>query len=140
MLATAPVAGFVGFSADTLDFLATLRANNSREWFSAHRDQYERVLLEPARAFVLAMAELLPRLGDDLHAEPKIHGSILAINRDTRFSADKRPYKSHLDLWFWQGEGANRERPGYFCRIEPEGLMLGAGMHAFAIEGLLERY
>jgi uncharacterized protein (TIGR02453 family) len=134
------VASFVGFEPHLLDFLADLRSNNSREWFSAHRDLYERVLLDPARAFVLAMAELLPRLGEGIHAEPKVHASILAINRDTRFSADKRPYKSHLDLWFWQGDGSNRERPGYFCRIEPEGLMLGAGMHAFSADGVLERY
>ena len=140
MLAAAPVASFTGFGPDLLEFLADLRDNNSREWFSAHRAQYARALLEPARGFVLAMRELLPRLGEDLHAEPKIHGSILAINRDTRFSADKRPYKSHLDLWFWQGEGPNRERPGYFCRIEPDGFMLGAGMHAFAADGVLERF
>jgi uncharacterized protein (TIGR02453 family) len=136
------VTTFAGFSPDLFDFLTVLRRNNSREWFAAHRDQYERVLLAPARAFVEAMGELLPRLGEDLHAEPKVHGSILAFNRDTRFSADKTPYKTHLDLWFWHAidAGSNRERPGYFVRLEPERLILGAGMHAFSAEGVLERY
>jgi uncharacterized protein (DUF2461 family) len=68
-----------------------------------------------------------------------VHGSIFAINRDTRFSADKMPYKTHLDLWFWQGPGPSRERPGYFFRLTPERLILGAGMHAFS-DGALERY
>lgn len=131
---------FAGFRPDLLDFLSVLARNNSREWFGAHRDQYERVLLERARAFVLAMAEQLPRLGPDIHAEPKVHGSILAINRDTRFSPDKTPYKTHLDLWFWQGSGPSRERPGYFCRLQEQSLILGAGMHAFSAEGVLERY
>src|SRR5689334_9303124 len=109
---------FPGFSPDLLDFLAVLRRNNSREWFAAHRDQYQRLLLEPARSFVMSMAELLPRLGPELHAEPRVHGSILAINRDTRFSPDKTPYKTHLDFWFWHGDGPSRERPGYFVRLD----------------------
>jgi uncharacterized protein (TIGR02453 family) len=131
---------FQGFSADLLDFLAVLRRNNSRDWFGAHRDQYESLLLEPARAFVVGMSERLPALGEGIHAEPRVHGSILAINRDTRFSADKTPYKTHLDLWFWQGDGPNRERPGYFMRLDDQRLMIGAGMHAFSAEGALDRY
>src|SRR5690242_1313023 len=140
MLAQALLSTFAGFSPDLLDFLAVLRRNNSREWFAAHREQYERVLLEPARALVLAIGERLHELGEDIHAEPKIHGSIMAINRDTRFSPDKTPYKTHLDLWFWQGDGPSRERPGYFFRLTPESLILGAGMHAFSADGALERY
>jgi uncharacterized protein (TIGR02453 family) len=133
---------FPGFSPDLVDFLSLLRGNNSREWFNqgAHREQYQRVLLEPARSFVMSMADLLPRLGTGLHAEPRVHGSILAINRDTRFSPDKTPYKTHLDLWFWQGDGPSRERPGYFVRLEVERLILGAGMHAFTADGALDRY
>jgi uncharacterized protein (TIGR02453 family) len=139
------VASFAGFSPDLLDFLSVLGRNNSRDWFSCHRDQYERVLLEPARASVLAIGERLGELGPDLHAEPRVHGSILAINRDTRFSADKTPYKTHLDLWFWHAAepGSNRERPGYFVRIEEQRLILGAGMHTFstgAADGVLDRY
>jgi uncharacterized protein (TIGR02453 family) len=130
---------FDGFRPELLNFLANLRANNSREWFGDHRQEYDQLLLEPARQFVLAMGERLDALGEDTHAEPKVHGSIFAINRDTRFSADKTPYKTHLDLWFWQGDGPSRERPGYFFRLTPESLILGAGMHAFSDQAL-ERY
>ena len=58
--------------------------------------------------------------------------SIFAINRDIRFSNDKPPYKAYLDLWFWQGNGPSRERRGYFFRLMPESLVLGAGMHSFS--------
>jgi uncharacterized protein (TIGR02453 family) len=129
---TAGVLTFSGFRPELLGYLAGLRENNSREWFAAHRDDYDQLLLEPAREFVIAMGERLPKLGQDIHAEPKIRGSIFALNRDVRFSADKSPYKSHLDLWFWQGDGPSRERPGYFLRLSPENLMLGAGMHTFS--------
>ncbi len=48
-----------------------------------------------------------------------------------RFSKDKRPYKDHLDLWFWHGEKRGWDRPGFFLRITPERLFLGSGMHQF---------
>jgi uncharacterized protein (TIGR02453 family) len=131
---------FSGFRPQLLEFLAGLRANNTRDWFQAHRQAYDELLMEPSRAFVVRLGEVLKQnLGEDIHAEPKVHGSILAITRDTRFSADKTPYKSHLDLWFWQGDGPGRERPGYFFRLTPESLILGAGMHAFP-EQALESY
>lgn len=123
---------FQGFQPGLIEFLRRLRENNDRDWFQAHRGEYEALLLAPAREFVLAMGDCMKQLGPDMHAEPKIRGSILAINRDTRFSADKSPYKSHLDLWFWQGSGPSRERPGYFFRLTPEQLTLGAGMHRFS--------
>jgi uncharacterized protein (TIGR02453 family) len=123
---------FAGFRPDLLDFLRELGTNNNRDWFQAHSAEYQRYLVEPAREFVVAMGECLPALGQDIHAEPRIRGSIMAINRDIRFSKDKSPYKTHLDLWFWQGDGPSRERPGYFFRLQPESLILGAGMHAFS--------
>jgi uncharacterized protein (TIGR02453 family) len=130
---------FNGFARELIAFLEELRANNTREWFAAHRQDYEQHFLEPAREFVLAMGEYLPRLGQHIHAEPKVRGSIFAINRDTRFSSDKTPYKPYLDLWFWQGNGPSRERPGYFLRLMPERLVLGAGIHGFS-DAALERY
>jgi uncharacterized protein (TIGR02453 family) len=133
---------FRGFAPELLTFFDGLAANNRRDWFQAHRDAYAAYFLEPARQLVMALGELLPRLGADILAEPKVHGSILAITRDTRFSADKTPYKTHLDLWFPHGDGSGlqRERPGYFFRLTRQSLILGAGMHAFSAEGALDRY
>jgi uncharacterized protein (TIGR02453 family) len=130
---------FAGFRPELIEFLKHLGANNTREWFQQHRLEYEHFLLEPAREFVLAMGERFSQLDAAIHAEPRVHGSIFAINRDTRFSTDKTPYKTYLDLWFWQGDGPSRERPGYFLRLMPECLVLGAGMHAFS-PAVLERY
>jgi uncharacterized protein (TIGR02453 family) len=123
---------FAGFRPELIDFLRDLRQNNTRAWFQAHYDDYQHSLVEPARDFVVAMGDILKELGEDIHAEPKVRGSIFAINRDIRFSPDKTLYKAYLDLWFWQGDGTSRERPGYFLRLEPERLILGAGMHNFS--------
>ena len=55
-------------------------------------------------------------------------GSIFRINRDTRFSADKRPYKDHLDFWFWHGVRATAAS-GLFLRLTPDDVSIGAGTH-----------
>jgi uncharacterized protein (TIGR02453 family) len=125
-----PTMTFTGFPSEGLGLLAGLAENNTREYFDAHRDVYESALLAPAKAFVVALGDQLrARVSLGLRAEPRINGSILRINRDTRFTTDKRPYKEHLDLWFWEGEGPSREHPGFFIRLRPETVMLGAGLH-----------
>ena len=123
---------FAGFPRVGLDFLAGLAEDNTRAHFDAHRDVYESALLRPAKAFVVALGEQLrTRVSPGLRAEPRINGSILRINRDARFSSDKRPYKDHLDFWFWEGDGPSRAYPGLFMRLRPATVMLGAGMHRF---------
>src|SRR5688572_8821958 len=59
---------FDGFAPAALRFLRDLGENNSREWFQAHRDDYDTLLLEPARDFVVAMGEELRAIGADVHA------------------------------------------------------------------------
>src|SRR3954447_22394621 len=131
---------FAGFPREGLEFLAGLVEDNSRAYFDAHRDVYEEALLAPAKAFVAALGEQLhARIAPGLRAEPRVNGSILRINRDTRFTSDKRPYKEHLDFWFWEGDGPSRERPGLFIRLRPETVQLGAGMHHFE-RPVLEAY
>jgi uncharacterized protein (TIGR02453 family) len=127
----------VTFRPEALDFLRRLEAHN--EWFHAHRDEYDALLLEPARDFVEAFGAVSERLGEGVDADPRVGRSIMRINRDTRFARDKRPYKTHLDLWFPQGPGPSRERPGFWFRLTPERLILGAGMHHFE-RPLLERF
>lgn len=130
---------FEGFPRGALRFLVELGQNNRREWFHEHRDRYEALLLEPARDFVESMGDELRAIGAEVHADPRVNGSIMRINRDTRFAREKRPYKDHLDLWFWEGSGPSRGCPGYWFRLTPQRLLLGAGMHRFERD-TLERY
>jgi uncharacterized protein (TIGR02453 family) len=128
---------FEGFRPEALGFLAELGKNNTCEWFHAHKHEYESLLLEPARDLVVALDEELREFAPDVNADPRVNGSIFRIARDTRFSKDKRPYKDHLDLWFWIGD--RKRGPGFWFRLEPSGLILGSGKHSFD-KGQLERY
>ena len=131
---TAPAA-FEGFGDATLDFLRDLTGNNEKPWFDAHRAEYDAAYLAPALAFVAAIG---PRLQAEVDAraqyEPRINGSLFRIQRDVRFSSDKTPYKTHLDLWFWYGDRKSWATPGFFFRLTPETLILGAGIHQFGPE------
>jgi uncharacterized protein (TIGR02453 family) len=130
---------FSGFDPAALDFLRGLGEHNDRAWFDAHRADYEERLLLPAREFVVALGERLAAIAPAVHADPRVNGSILRINRDTRFSNDKRPYKTHLDLWLWEGDGPSRACSGFFLRIEADAIGYGAGMHHYE-KGMLAAY
>lgn len=125
------MSAFTGFPPTTLAFLSGLAAHNEKPWFEAHRTDYDAGYVEAGRAFVEHMGERLRGLSPQVQFAPKINGSILRINRDIRFSKDKTPYKTHLDLWFWHGDKKGWASPGFYLRITPEITYLGTGMHAF---------
>jgi len=126
---------FEGFTADTLPFLSDLAAHNDREWFAANRDRYERTLLGPERAFIGALGAEFAAVDPRVRCEPAVNGSIFRINRDTRFSRDKSPYKTHADMWFWLGED-RKQSPGYFVRLVPDAVWVGGGRHFMTPEVL----
>jgi uncharacterized protein (TIGR02453 family) len=130
---------FPGFPKQTVRFLAGLRDNNDKTWFEEHRQDYEQALLTPAVAFIEALAPRLRKLDPEIQVDARVNASILRINRDIRFSKDKSPYKDHLDLWFWTGDRKGWESSGFFFRLSPARLLLGAGMHQFAAV-VLPRY
>lgn len=122
--------GFAGFPAALPAFLRELRANNNKQWFDAHREDYRTSYVTPAKQFVVAAGERLRHFAPDIEAQPRVLGSIFRINRDTRFSKDKTPYKDRLDLWFWEGERRGA-LSGFFVRFTPETVAVGAGCHGF---------
>jgi uncharacterized protein (TIGR02453 family) len=121
---------FSGFSQDALAFLAELDANNNRDWFEGNRSRYEAELLVPGKAFVRAMADGMRALDPSLRVEPKVNGSIFRINRDTRFSKDKRPYKTEFSFRF-PAAGPKGEVSGFMMRIRPDMVGLACGIWGF---------
>jgi uncharacterized protein (TIGR02453 family) len=130
---------FKGFSEKTVKFFQELAKNNNREWFAAHRRDYDENVLAPAQAFVVAMGRRLQRLTPGINASPRPDGSLFRIYRDTRFSQDKAPYKSHMGIFFWEGKGPRMECSGYYFHLEPPQLILGGGLYMFT-RPLLERF
>lgn len=122
---------FNGFPRQTFAFLRGLAANNTKAWFEAHRDDFDAYWMAPARACVEALGPRLQKVAPGIQYEPKVNGSIFRVNRDVRFSRDKSPYKTTLDLWFWHGSRGGWNAPGFFVRITADSAGMGAGMHVF---------
>lgn len=106
-------------------FLSNLADNNSREWFDAHRDQYEAAkkdwegLVEEIR---ILMLPIVPEL-----AAQTAKSLVFRIFRDVRFGHDKTPYKKNFSAYFCK-DGRKSNAAGYYLHFEPEKCFIGAGV------------
>lgn len=126
------------FPRATCQFLADLRDTNTRTWFDANRDRYEREWFGPAQKFVEAMASPMSGLSPPHKAVPKVNGSIRRLHRDIRFSKDKTPFDPRLHMVFWTGGHPSRS-PAIHIVLHPDHTGFGAGQFAFG-KHELERY
>ena len=108
-----------------LDFLTDLRKNNTREWFDANRQQYEKskdqmlfltgVMIQEIRKFDPVIPPMSPK------------ECLFRIFRDIRFSNDKTPYKTHMGSYIAAG-GRKSSRAGYYLHIEPGNSLISGGV------------
>jgi len=116
------------FSADLFRFLARLRRNNNREWFLAHKDEFETCVRQPALRFIFEFATPLYEISPYLVADPSpSRGSLFRICRDTRFAHDKRPYKTHVAMRF-SHRGKDVHSPGFYLHLESGGCFAASGL------------
>jgi len=130
---------FNGFSKETFKFLKDLEKNNDKNWFGSNRDIFDKYLMEPAEKFVLNMGKTLKTIAPKIVADPRRDRSIFRMNRDTRFSNDKTPYKTHIGIFFWEGLRKKMENPGFYIHINKSKVFVGVGLHVFP-KPLLEAY
>ena len=117
------------FTKQTFAFLSALAANNNREWFEAHKQEYEDYVRTPALDFINDMAEEMPAISKHFRALPKkVGGSLMRVQRDTRFSRDKTPYKTNVGIQFRHEVGKDVHAPGYYVHIEPGECFIGVGL------------
>jgi uncharacterized protein (TIGR02453 family) len=116
---------FEGFGPKVQRWFKGLEADNSRQYFAAHRDFYE----ESVRAQMEALlTELSKKFGGDV--------KMFRQNRDIRFSRDKSPYKTNTYGVLY---GSEMAAEGLYASISATGLLAGSGYHMMAPDQL-ERY
>ena len=120
---------FKGFPKDTLAFLDDLRANNTREWFTANKARYEQSFLEPSLELIRQLEKPLAKLTPMLRVEAKkMGGSLMRIYKDTRFSNDKTPYKTNIGIQFRHLAGKDVHAPGIYFHVANDECFVGAGI------------
>jgi uncharacterized protein (TIGR02453 family) len=116
------------FSTDLFRFLSRLKRNNNRDWFLAHKEEWETSVRHPVLRFVTDFAVPLAEIAPYLVADPRpSRGSMFRIYRDTRFSHDKRPYKTHVAMRF-SHRGKDVHSPGFYLHLEPGGCYAASGL------------
>ena len=116
------------FPPETLRFLRALKRNNRRDWFNAHRDEYEAHVRQPMAAIIERLGADFRSFAPDLVASPK--ASMYRIYRDIRFSDNKAPYKTHVAAVFPCRHLPKHEGAGLYFHVSPDELWVGGGMYA----------
>jgi uncharacterized protein (TIGR02453 family) len=116
------------FTSESLRFLRALKRNNRREWFQAHRDDYEAHVRQPMADVVTRLADDFRESGLEFVANPKT--SIYRIYRDVRFSENKAPYKTHVAASFPTRGLPRHEGAGLYFHLAPDELWIGGGMYS----------
>ena len=118
----------LGFNPRALTFLRALKRNNDRDWFKARKEQYDELLRAPMLAIIEQLALDFQSFAPDLIASPKV--SMYRIYRDTRFSEDKSPLKTHVAAMFPCRGLARHEGAGLYFHVALDGVWVGGGMYA----------
>lgn len=121
---------FNGFPKEGLQFLDKIIINNSKEWLDANRSEYEKVIVEPNKAYVEEMGEHLQVLVPTVNAIPNTNKSLFRIYRDARFHlAD--PIKTRIGIIFWQGGGHRMQSSSFYMHYDPVEILVATGIRNF---------
>jgi len=117
---------FEGFPKEAIRFFKQLKKNNNRDWFNAHKAEYEDFVKLPMQSMIASLQPLMANLAPEIEVHPR--RSMFRIYRDIRFSKNKLPYKTHLAAVFHR-KGHWEQSAGYYVHIEPGGVYVGGGVY-----------
>jgi len=126
---------FAGFPAEAIPFFRRLARNNRREWFQPRKHIYEAQVKSPMIELVDAINSRLLSFAPDHISEPK--KAIYRIYRDTRFSSDKTPYKTHIAAIFPRRGHEKHVSAGFYVSVSPKGVEVAGGMYMPGSEELI---
>jgi uncharacterized protein (TIGR02453 family) len=122
-----PISAAAYFRPEGLKFLRGLEKHNDRNWFNERKPVYEAELKEPMLAVIRKITDAMMDFAPN-HVRPA-EKSLFRIYRDTRFSNNKLPYKTHVAAW-WSHTGMGKTSgAGYYFQVSPKGVVIAAGAY-----------
>ncbi len=117
------------FSEASFRFLRGLARHNEREWFQAHKAEYDAHVREPFQRLLTDLQPGLLAVSGHYRSEPKGNGgSLFRIHRDTRFSNDKTPYKNWQGARLFHARNRQVEAPAFYLHLQPGNCFVAAGV------------
>ena len=126
---------FEGFSDDAVKFFRGLRKNNTREWFQPRKEIFDTHIRSVMEDLVGHVNHELGKFAPLHIAEPK--RAIYRIYRDTRFSNDKTPYKTHIAANFPRQGMEKHSAAGYYFSVSDKEIEIAGGVYMPQPDGLL---
>ena len=117
---------FPGFPVEMVRFFRSLKRNNRREWFQPRKHLFEQHVKAPMLDLVAVINTELSKFAPEYVTEPK--SAIFRIYRDTRFSADKTPYKTHVAASFSRRGGERLGTGGFYFSVSNQAIEVAAGL------------
>ena len=115
------------FSEEALRFLRGLKRNNRREWFEPRREVFEREIKQPMLALIERITEGMAEYAPGFMRPAS--KCLFRIYRDTRFAADKSPYKTHLGAWWARNGLVKTSGGGFYIHIGSTEFVIAAGAY-----------
>lgn len=122
------------FLIESLEFLAEVHRQNSREWYAENKRTYERVLLYPFQRMVKELAGTMFSIDPELEIIPRVSKTISRLNRDIRFSKDKTLYRDTMWLTFVRRTKDRNDYPAFFFEINPHSYRYGMGFFSASVK------
>jgi uncharacterized protein (TIGR02453 family) len=116
------------FPAEAITFLKGLEKHNTRDWFQPRKQIFESKLKEPMHAFVEEINAELLKFAPEHITEPK--KAVYRIYRDTRFSKNKTPYKTHLGALFPRLGFDKNSGAGYYFHVSAKEVGIACGVYS----------
>jgi len=129
IIGTAPGApvSFQGFPAEGLAFLRSLKRNNRREWFQPRKHVYDEQVRAPMKLLVSELNAAMMKFAPEYVREPE--AAIYRIYRDTRFSPDKTPYKTHIAAIFPRRGLEKHASAGLYFSVSDREVEIAGGVY-----------
>ena len=121
-----PGSAFAGFPEEALTFFRGLERNNKREWFQPRKAVFDEKVKGPMLELAAVLNAEMERFAPLHITEPE--SAIYRIYRDTRFSKDKKPYKTHIAAYFPRRGLDRHSGAGYYAAISHKEVAVGGGM------------
>lgn len=122
------------FNTEFVQFFKELSRNNNTEWFNNHRKVYEKEVKKPFADFVELMISRIQKLDPKVQIKPS--DAIMRINRDIRFSKDKRPYNEHVAANISAYGKKDKSYPGFYFQLSADQIQIYGGAYMIEKEPL----
>lgn len=116
-------------TTDSIRYLIEVRENNSREWYSEHKEEYKKLIQEPVTALVEHIGQAITAIDSELYTPEKPSKHISRIYRDTRFSKDKSLYRDVVWIEFMKDKKVYYKPVGYYFEFSPRLIRWGCGSY-----------